>query len=120
MQLSEFGRLSLNSQRSNVSLGTPRLPLHDPSSSDLFSLRDRNRSNSVSLELRDSLPGNNTFLNHSLVGKSSVYRDRDEFHLYDLHYQKDDDFSERSCPVGHEEAHIDKFHHPIVEESFVK
>lgn len=41
-------------------------------SSDLFSMRSKKRKRSVEIQLKDSLPGNKTYLNVSLVGKSSL------------------------------------------------
>ncbi len=41
-------------------------------SSDLFSMRSKKRKGSAEIQLKDSLPGNKTYLNVSLVGKSSL------------------------------------------------
>lgn len=111
MQLLDLSRLSLNSPRSNASLYAPNIGSIDHS--DRYTLRSRKRKGSVSLEWKESsVPGNNTFLGKSLIGKSSLFHDHDDFHLNDLDYGNHlqvEELSERSCPVPYDEPHFGKF-----------
>lgn len=69
-------------------------------------MRSRKRKGSAQLQLKESLPGNKTYLNVSLIGKSSLLHN-DLFghqHYQDLglgeeYYDEKKEFSEKSCPV---------------------
>ena len=67
-------------------------------------MRSRKRKGSVEFQLKESLPGNKTFLNMSLVGKSSLYHDMFGHECYQMELEDDDpdkkEYSEKSCPVG--------------------
>jgi hypothetical protein len=39
---------------------------------ELYSMRSRKRKGSAEIQLKESLPGNKTYLNVSLIGKSSL------------------------------------------------
>lgn len=69
-ELSLFSRLNLNENDKN-SLEHP-LRNFGEESSDLFSMRSKKRKGSAEIQLKESLPGNRTYLNVSLVGKSSL------------------------------------------------
>ena len=70
-ELSLFSRLNLN-ENDKSSLEHPMRNFGEHESSDLFSMRSKKRKRSAELQLKDSLPGNKTYLNVSLVGKSSL------------------------------------------------
>ena len=109
-EISLFSRLNLNDDKAE--LEGPRLPGGNKSACDLLSVGSKKRKLSEEL-MNSSKVGGKTFLNRSLVGKSSLAGEL--LIEMDSSYAPKKELSENSCPVAlNNEEHDDLFSGPGV------